>query len=515
MSSDLISPEASRRSLTYFALGGSGIRALEPLLHLCALGLGPRQLKVVMIDPDQSNAAVTRTRELLDVYRRIRERLAVDGVPEDGYFRTEIIDALNGQVLWSPIADDDHLQEGAFSARVDRPLMNGSAESIGLLFDLLYSDRVRRMDLNMGFRGVPSIGTVFMNRLREQPFFEQLLNQSRSDADSVFFSVGSIFGGTGAAAFPVVGRALVDGLKNREGRNDVAGVDARRVGGVLLMPYFTLPTPPSADAPDGGLRPEAGIFAQNAAAAIPTYTTREARYGSYYVLGDAEPRQQDRNEVGGAQQANRSHYVEFFAALAALDFAASGGERAEQPLPVFRTTAVAQNNVRWSDLPLSEPTRRRLVGGLVAAHTFLTLFRPDGKSHGDLERSLRGVTWLEELGIGSRELQDRSALLDDIGRFFAATWRWAGELGASSPALEMIRRPGDAPSVLRHDEAIAGRRSVQSLGRTSTEGMDVFRHWNVAARKHARMGYKSLLQVMREGSEGFAAERFSETVNAG
>lgn len=512
MPSDLISPAASRGSLNYFALGGSGIRTLEPLLHLCALGLGPRQLAVVLIDPDQSNAAVTRTRELLDIYRRVRTALSRDGAPEDGYFRTEVVDVLEGEVLWSPITDDEHLQDGAFSARLDRALMSGQAENLGLLFDLLFADRVRRMDLNLGFRGVPSIGAVFMNRVRDEPFFEQLLKRSHTDADTVFFSVGSIFGGTGAAALPVIGRALVDGLRNRGNGSDIPGVDARRVGAALLLPYFTLPAGTS-EARDGGPRPDAGVFAQNAAAAIPTYTGREARYGSYYVLGDGEPRSQDRNEVGGAQQANRSHYVEFFAALAALDFSSRGGERPEEALPVFRTTAVERSNVRWNDLPLTEPSRQRLLGGFVAAHTFLTVFRPDGQSRTGLEQALRGVTWLEELGIDVDTFQERSSLLDDLGRFFARTWRWAGELGTSHPALEFISQPGDSATALRHDEAIAGRRAVSKLPSATAEGFEVFRHWNVAASRNRGLGYRGILSVMREGSESFAAERFGETIN--
>ncbi len=514
----LVSPDAARRSLTYFALGGSGIRALEPLLHLCALGLGPRQLKVVMIDPDQSNAAVSRSRALLDQYRRVRAELTRDGAPDEGYFRTDVLDVLEagreqgGSVLWSPIADDDHLQDASFSARVGSDHMVRRAAPLGTLYELLYAERVRGMDLTLGFRGVPSIGTVFMNRLREQPFFEQLLTQSRTEADAVFFAAGSVFGGTGAAALPVVGRALVEGLRNRPDRNDVPGVDARRVGAVLLLPYFTLPTPPSADAPDGGLRPEAAIFAQNAAAALPTYTGRDARYGGYYVVGDGEPRQQDRNEVGGEAQANRSHYIELYAALAALDFTARGGERPEQSLPAFRTTAVSGTNLRWADLPLDAASRDRLIGGLVAAHTFLTLFRPDGTSLPDLASRLHGATWLSTLGVGAAALQERSRLLDEMGRFFLQTWEWVGELGASGPALELVQRPGGRPSALRHDQAIAGRRPLGRLGDTSRDGHEVFRHWNVAAQKHARSGIKGLLSVLREGSEGFASERFAETV---
>lgn len=509
--SPLTSAEAAGRSLTYFALGGSGIRALEPLLHLCAVGLGPRQLKVVLVDPDSSNDAVARARGLLDLYRRVREEVARDGAPEDGYFRTEVVDVLGGaSQLWSPIADERHSKDTRFATQVDRDLMGRGAAPLGLLFDLLYARPVREMDLTLGFRGVPSIGTVFMNRLREQPFFEQLLREGRA-ADAIFFAAGSIFGGTGAAALPVVGRALTTPLRLRGGDEVLTAVDRQRVGAALLLPYFTLPAPASHAAPDGGLRPEAAVFAQNAAAALPAYTSPDAGYGGYYVMGDDRPRQQEHNAVGGKDQANRSHYVELYAALAALDFSARGGER--EARPVFRIAGVEGNHVRWEDLPIDDASRRRLVGGVVAAHTILTLFRPDGGAHPDLDGRLHGVTWLQTLGIRGAALRGRAALLDALGQFFQRTWTWAGELGASDPALELVRRPGTAASALRHHESVGGRKTGRTLPETTQDGHEIFRHWNVAASRHAKTGLKGFLPVLRDGSERFAAERFGEPVH--
>lgn len=511
MSTDLITSGIAQRTLTFFALGGSGIRAIEPLLHLCALGLGPRRLKLVLIDPDQSNAAVTRSRKLIDLYRETRAAIGDGGAPES-YFRTEVIDAVGRSLVWSPIADDEHLPDSRFATRVDRALMRGKAGGpLGHLFDLLYAGRIQGMDLGMGFRGIPSIGTVFMNRLREQQFFEQLLAEAQTDADSVFFSVGSIFGGTGSAAFPVVGRALLDGIRSVDGRADVPGVPQRRIGGALLLPYFTLPTPDSRDADDGGPRPETALFAQNAAAAIPTYTTGHTGYGGFYVLGDSEPREQDANEVGGERQANRAHYVEMFAALAALDFAARGGEQASDALPVFRTTAVERSSVRWSDLPLDEASRQRLMGGIIAAHTFLTVFRPNGASHPALDRYLRGVTWMELLGLSGRDIRDRSAAFDSLAAFFHTTWEWLAEMRASTPALELSRTDGRRPVDVRLDETIEGRRSGNGAPRLRDES-EVFRHWNTAAYARSRQGFRGLLEVMREGSEAVAREKFAETI---
>jgi hypothetical protein len=236
MSANLLSGDYRQRTLIYLALGGSGVRALEPLLHLCALGLGPVQVRVLMVDPDQANAAVTRVRRLIDHYREARSLLADAGATE-GFFRTEVVDALPESPVWSPIADDDYLPDTSFAASVDRQVMDGDASELGVLFDLLNGRRVRGMDLGMGFRGVPSVGTVFMNRLRDEAFFAQLLSQYAANVGgTVFFAVGSVFGGTGAAALPVVGRALRDGVQARPGVTNIRGAARERLGAALLLP---------------------------------------------------------------------------------------------------------------------------------------------------------------------------------------------------------------------------------------------------------------------------------------
>ncbi len=510
MSSDLVSEGLSSRTMTFFGLGGSGVRAAEPLLHLCALGLGPRQLNIVLIDPDQSNAAVTRTRELLDLYRRTRAALTDKSGPADGYFRTEVKDVIGQTALWSPIADDDTVA-GDFATRVGKALLTGRASQLGTLFDLLYSRELQRMDLTLGFRGVPSIGTVFMNRLREEPFFEQILLDARTDANSVFFATGSIFGGTGAAGLPVLGRALVDGVAREEGRNPVQGVDARRVGAALLLPYFTLPAPDAHNAADGGIRPEAALFAQNASAALPTYTAGQAGFSAMYVLGDDQPIEQKHNAVGGSGQDNQPHYVELFAALAALDFAARGGE--SQPGPVFRAIGANGANIRWDDLPLDAGSKKRLLGGVVAMHTFLTAFRPNGRSQPELDHALQGITWASILGVSSEDLQSHSEAFDLLGEFFRKTWNWLGELRASTPALELVRSNGREPTAVPLHETVDGRRASSQLPPTSSTGNEVFRYWNTVAPRYRGKGYGGLLDLMRSGSEMFAAERFSETIN--
>jgi len=511
MSTDLLSDGYRQRSLVFFALGGSGARALEPLLHLCALGLGPAQLRILLVDPDQANAAITRARRLTDQYRETRRLLADAGAADD-FFRTEVLDILPESPVWSPIAGDDFLPDTRFASSVDRPVMTSGAPDLATLFDLLNARRVQEMDLSLGFRGVPSVGTVFMNRLRGEPFFAQLLSQHHGNAaGSVFFAAGSVFGGTGAAALPVVGRALRDGVHGAGARADVKGAARERIGAALILPYFTIPTAPPGSG-DGGPRPENALFAHNAAGALPSYLDRERDpgYGAYYLLGDSRPREQGANAVGGEAQANAAHYVELFAALAALDFAARGGEGGEGKLPLYRALGVAGEDPSWGDLPLDPRSRTALQGALVAMHVFLRFFRPNGGSAVDLGGALSGVTWAGLLKLEAGEWTRRSDALDAMGRFWMGTWRWLRELRASTPALRLAAVTADQPRSVQVHSLVEGYGRSGERGRRSDDEYSVFRFWNAEAAKRKNGGFAAFTDVMRTGSEAFARDRFPE-----
>jgi hypothetical protein len=510
MSTNLLAEEYRQRSLVYFALGGSGARALEPLLHLCALGLGPAQLRVLLVDPDQDNAAVTRARRLMDLYRDARARLAAAGAAGE-FFRTEVLDILPESPVWSPIADDEFLPDTRFASSVDRQVMEAGAPDLGTLFDLLNGRRVREMDLSLGFRGVPSVGTVFMNRLRGEDFFAQLLSQHHGNAAAnVFFAAGSVFGGTGAAALPVIGRALHDGIRGENGRADIRGAARERIGAALVLPYFTLP--PATGEEDGGPRPENALFAHNAAGALPSYLDRERDpgYGGYYLLGDSVPREQQHNEIGGRAQANAAHYVEAYAALAALDFAARGGEARDAVLPIYRGLGVAGEEPGWADLPLDRDSRAALQGGLIAMHTFLSFFRPNGGAPADLGAALDGVTWAWLLRLPRDTWTAHSATLDALGQYWMTTWDWLRDLRGSRPALRLAGVHAGPPTSVRAHGLIEGYGRSGERGRRADDVYSVFRAWNTEAADRKNGGFPAFMDVMRTGSERFVRDRYAE-----
>ena len=49
-------------------IGGSGAKCIEHLVHCCSSGLGPDQLWAGMVDQDEANGNVNKTKILLDKY---------------------------------------------------------------------------------------------------------------------------------------------------------------------------------------------------------------------------------------------------------------------------------------------------------------------------------------------------------------------------------------------------------------------------------------------------------------
>ena len=52
-------------------IGGTGAKCLEHLIHCCSAGLGPEDLWIGMVDQDEANGNVNRTKILLNKYQNL------------------------------------------------------------------------------------------------------------------------------------------------------------------------------------------------------------------------------------------------------------------------------------------------------------------------------------------------------------------------------------------------------------------------------------------------------------
>src|SRR5688500_2676212 len=88
-------------------IGGTGSKVVESVVHLCAAGLGPDKLHVFMIDPDQGNGNLTRTKSLIKKYTGLRALFRqAEGNP---CFRTEIVIPPGDEpFIWSIFDERDY-----------------------------------------------------------------------------------------------------------------------------------------------------------------------------------------------------------------------------------------------------------------------------------------------------------------------------------------------------------------------------------------------------------------------
>jgi hypothetical protein len=521
----------SNRTLHYFAVGGTGALSVEPLLLLCAAGIGPSRLAVTLIDADAANPSFARAQALLKLYSEVRQ--AFDS-PVEGFFRTELIRTKRSESVWSPLGAPGAPEAGDLSLErfVERARMAGENRDAGILFDLLFSVEQQKEQLREGFRGNPAIGSILMHGLKESTFFRELMNSARGDTTAAFFVTGSVFGGTGASALPVLAEVLVS-----------EGIEPSRIGAAVVTPYFSLAEPSQRERQDGRLKPDSSVFLRNTAAALPTYTRGLSRYGSLYVVGDEEslPRPRSTYSAGGPTQRNDPHVVELYAALAALDFARDERRDPATATAVhYVTTGSAEPS--WSDLPLQPDERRELLTFAVAANFFLTYFglTRNGAEQQDLIDELKTQPWTKHIGLAPQFVRTDAGALDLLGRYFAATWGylWAAThnyvalrlVSFATRASRRVPTPQEYASVEREADLVlpridncldgyspprkGGMFGLFKRGEDQLESdAQMFRWFNQVRREDVK-GLHGFLTYLHDGTRLFTDEWYSPTTRA-
>ena len=112
------------------------------------------------------------------------------------------------------------------------------------LFDMLFApgDEEQDMPLSQGYQGRAHIGSAAMLASLDKDVggfnrrLTELIKMAKQDQDVRIFLVGSVFGGTGAAGFPTLARAV---NQIRTGGDDAAGRENVRVAGALMLPSNT------------------------------------------------------------------------------------------------------------------------------------------------------------------------------------------------------------------------------------------------------------------------------------
>lgn len=219
--------------LYLFGIGGTGSRVIRSLTMLLASGVdaGVETIVPIIIDPDLSNGDLTRTISLLKKYKEIRSELSFGSDVQSCFFKTEIDDQNTDFRL--PIANVGNKTFGQYVeydnlSREDKAMMS-----------LLFSDRNLNAQMQEGFKGNPNMGSIVLNDFCD-PNNNVLANllANFEDGDKIFI-ISSIFGGTGAAGFPLLLKTFRQAQQFNTFANPATIANAP-IGALSVLPYFGL-----------------------------------------------------------------------------------------------------------------------------------------------------------------------------------------------------------------------------------------------------------------------------------
>lgn len=367
-------------------IGGTGSRVLEAFVHCCAAGFGPKgRVHLLMIDPDSGNGNLTRTKVLIEKYRKLRQAFPNREQGRNPAFQTELVLPPHDKPLtWTIFEKGNQTLMDYISYNT----LTDERKPLADLADVLFTREERETELNEGFRGHPSIGALVMADLDVKKYPFQMLRDAMSAVAEAgaarIFLVGSIFGGTGAAGFATLGAEQV--LKLNGDLNTELGEGRSKVllGGALVLPYFTFKENAAKSPGQAQMRVTPQDFSIATKAALQFYNEKHLGIDQYYFIGDSLGQDVGPDSPGNASQENRPHYIELASALAAFDFFAQPAPAtgaAKQPS--FFIASRKADEVSWDQLPLTRDSsqlstkqaefKERITDFTLFAYTYLTV----------------------------------------------------------------------------------------------------------------------------------------------
>ena len=147
-----------------------------------------------------------------------------------------------------------------------------------------------------------------------------------------------------------------------------------KLGGALILPYFSF-----LSEDDNELQAKSEAFLMNTQASLKYYYlwNQTGIYDAVYLFGDESQTEVDTH-LGGQNQRNAPHFIELYAALAAIHFFGANFE-ADQPAQYFMTARRQNNRLQWEDLPDGNHghTIRSKIGQLARfAFAYLSVYQP-------------------------------------------------------------------------------------------------------------------------------------------
>jgi len=288
-----------------FGIGGTGARVIRSLTMLLASGvkLGENIDTVipVIIDQDRSNGDLTRTIALLKTYKSLHDQLKFGRNSKSEFFKTNIDDLNTSfRMQVADVADKD------FQSYIK--YLNLDTRNKALV-SLLFSKKNLEARMDVGFKGNPNMGSVVLNNFSTEADNDLgSILESFQSGDKIFI-ISSIFGGTGAAGFPLLLKTLRQAQSSQ--LPSAALVANAPIGAITVLPYFGVQH-------DEDCEINMDSFMSKAKAALSYYRDNLNTDVLYYI-SDKLSKNYDNHE-GDSAQRNNAHFVEMVAALSIIDF---------------------------------------------------------------------------------------------------------------------------------------------------------------------------------------------------
>jgi len=327
----------------------------------------PLEIVPIIVDPHKANEDLKRTENLLRWYKQIRRQLYGDQVDvTKGFFSVKISTLSDILPNGSNLSDTFLFNMGAIESKKFRDFINFSTLDTGnqALCSMMFSNDQLNTKMDIGFVGSPNIGSVALNQFKDSEEFKQFSNVFQK-SDRIFV-VSSIFGGTGAAGYPIIVKNIRNAGNNAQINNRGDLRDAR-IGALTVLPYFNVQqdeNSPIARA-DFISKTKSALFyyhdnltglRQNGVD-MPL-----SKVNACYYLGDQVPSNPYFNDPGNNGQRNDAHLVEYVGALSIIDFVSipddmlrtEGGNAVN---PIFKEYGLSHDKLTLGLKDFGLPTR--------------------------------------------------------------------------------------------------------------------------------------------------------------
>lgn len=332
--------------LFIIAIGGTGMRCLESFTHLCAIGMfDSREIDLLTLDTDQSNGNKAKVEQQVQLYNRIKTSGTISGgTPNANTFFSAKLNLHRYYTNYSGVGRENFKNISKLSSGTSE-----QQKANKLLSDLfLDNTTVQEFGLAHGYRAQTHLGSMLMyhgiietarnlakggNVEPQERELDAFISKiEAAGANARVFIFGSIFGGTGASAIPVLPKALQDFVTIRSGGKSSIDLSSAKFGSTLLTEYFTFNKPDNKQKSnkENSIIADSSFFPLNSQAALQFYQSDPTVQKSYKILyhigWPIESKKIDAGTsghetiTGGATQKNPCHITELICACAAYDF---------------------------------------------------------------------------------------------------------------------------------------------------------------------------------------------------